>query len=316
MRRVFSQRESPYPDARPMVTIGMFDGVHRGHQAVLSATMAWARAQAAPALAITFDIHPRSILAPGQAPAMITSLEHRLTLLEALGVDGVCVLSFHAGLASTEAEAFVHEYLVDVLHVQGIVLGSETRFGRAGRGDAALLESLAAAGGFALRSVPPVVLEGLSVSSTAIRQAVQAGDLVGARRMLGRPPSVLGTVTRGRGLGRRLGFPTLNLDPHHELRPPQGVYVTRTRCGDTLWGSVTNVGHRPTVDAASAADVLVETHLLDYTGELYGQTVEVMFLERLREERRFDTLDAMVCAIRQDAGRARAHLARNPLQTD
>ncbi len=310
MLRVFGQSESPLPGQRPVVTIGMFDGVHRGHQAVLGRTQAVACERGVPSLAITFDVHPRRRLEPGQSPAMITSLEHRLVLLEERGLVAVWVLSFDEALARMKAADFVHAVLVERLATQAVVLGDDAHFGHDREGDIALLRRMSEAAGFEVVSVPPVLVDGRVVSSTEIRNAVQGARLECARRMLGRPMSVLGTVVHGAGRGRRLGFPTLNLDPHHELHPPQGVYVSRTRCGNTVWDSVTNVGHRPTGDAKDSSDVLVESHLLGYRGELYGQTVEVMFFEKLREERAFPSDEALGAQIAADVEAARAYFAK------
>ena len=306
MKRFFGVPDHALTRDRPVLTLGVFDGVHRGHQAVLGEAVRLARECGASALVLTFDTHPQTVLAPGTAPPAITSLEHRLALFEDLGLDVAAVLPFQASLAQRAAEAFVRDLLAATLRVQAVVLGETARFGRDREGGLALLRRLGDDLGFAVAGVAPVRMDGKPVSSTAVREAVRCGQLARAARMLGRPVALLGTVVPGAGLGARLRFPTLNLDPHHELRPPGGVYATRTRVGDSIWPSVTNVGHRPTVDARTSREVLVESHVLDRDiGELYGQTAEVAFHAFLREEARFEDHDALARAIAQDVARAR-----------
>ncbi len=309
MLRQFGQYRPPSPTARPVVALGMFDGVHLGHQAILSRTCRWAKERGEPALALTFDVHPRRLLPDQTAPEMITSLEHRLQLLEGLGLDLALILTFDQKLAATSAPDFARNLLAKTLHASGIVLGERSHFGRGREGDAALLTRMGQELGLTAEVVPSVLVAGSPVSSTAIRAAVGRGEIELAAAMLGRPVSVLGTVVPGQGLGRQLGFPTLNLDPHHELRPPQGVYLTKTRCGSTWWNSVTNIGHRPTAGAANQNDTLVEAHLLDYHGDLYGQVVEVVFLRRLREERKFAGREELTNQIAADVARAKAEFA-------
>lgn len=310
MKRSFGNHAPPLSGARPIVTLGMFDGVHLGHRAVFREVRSWAQALGAPTLVLTFDQHPRLRTAPASAPEMITSLEHRLLLMEQMGLDAAWVLSFTEDLAALPALDFARRYFHETLHAQGIVLGTKARFGKGASGGIPLLRSLANAHDCPVREVGGIDVEGEPVSSTAIRQAVRDGDLARAEAMLGRAPSVLGTVVEGIGVGRTLGFPTLNLDPHHELFPPLGVYACRARCGDTVWDAVTNIGLRPTVREEKAP--LIETHLLDFSGELYGQVVEVSFLEKLRDEKRFPDHDALRHQILLDVENARACLARLP----
>lgn len=309
MKRLFGLEGAAADLAGAVVTVGMFDGVHVGHRAVLERVVAEARNRAAPAVALTFDVHPRTRIDPTGAPPMVTSLAHRLLLFERLGLDATCVLSFDEPLAALDARTFATRYLRDGLRARHLVMGHDNRLGRDGEGDFATIRALGAELGFTVEQAAPVRLRGAEVSSSAIRDAVAAGDLDTAAAMLGRPVGVLGTVVEGLRLGRRLGYPTLNLDPHHELRPPRGVYVTRTRCGDSAFDSVTNIGHRPTIRPDSPEDVLVETHLLDWRGDLYGQTVEVLFLARLRGEQSFPDKDALAAAIQGDVAAARAWFA-------
>jgi len=300
------------------VTLGMFDGVHLGHQEVLRELVTWARATETAAVVITFDCKPRDAIA-GEGANDITSLPHRLLLFERLGVDVALVLPFDESLRNMEPEAFVERILVEQLHADGVLLGHDTRFGRKARGDLTLLDNLGRRMGFQTCSVKVVELDGVPVSSTRVRTAIREGNLKLAERMLGRSVSVLGTVVRGTGRGAGLGFPTVNLDLHHELRPPQGVYVSRTFAGGVWRDSVTNIGRAPTLRPGASPDAtsesIVETHLLDFSGDLYGEDIEVTFTAKLRDERFFDSPESLAAQISLDIIEARAILAQTePLE--
>ncbi|MFW5857210.1 MAG: bifunctional riboflavin kinase/FMN adenylyltransferase, partial [Planctomycetota bacterium] len=246
MREYYGWPDGAVTSPRPVVTLGMFDGVHLGHRVVIERACGRAAVAGVEALVVTFDRHPRCVTDPVGAPPMITSLTHRLTLFDMIGADAALVLPFDEDLAALDADGFARMLLVERLGAGAVVVGHDARFGRDRAGDAAFLSALGQSAGFDVEEVPPVTLDdGTTVSSSAIRQAVAARELDRAAAMLGRPVSVLGTVVTGQGIGRTLGFPTLNLDPHHELHPPRGVYVARTRVGDTVWPSVINIGHRP-----------------------------------------------------------------------
>ncbi len=294
---------TPIQDKRPVVTLGMFDGVHVGHQAVIGKAIELAHESNQPAIALTFDIHPRTLF--GGAPAMITSLEHRLTLLEKLGLDTTYVLCFDHELAKCTANDFAKTYFRDQLHAAKVVLGFSAHFGANREGDGEFLRKRSKQLDLDVFSVPAVVVDGENASSTAIRKAVGNGNLDHARDMLGRPVSLRGTVVHGRGVGTTLGYPTLNIDPHHELRPPTGVYITRAVCGQSSWQSVTNIGTRPTFQANTPNDILAETFLFDFSGELYGQTVEIELLKYLRGEKRFKSPEALTAQINHDVGSAK-----------
>ncbi|MCC8191025.1 MAG: riboflavin biosynthesis protein RibF [Planctomycetes bacterium] len=305
--RIYDIRsDAPLAERRPAVTLGVFDGVHRGHQAIISRLLAVARERGAPALAITFSPHPRLALGRAAPPA-ICSLERRLELLGEAGLDAVWVIPFTAELAGISAQVFAEEYFHRRLHAGAVVLGEAAVFGRGRDGNAASLAKWAVGWDMPVLAVPPLVLDGGVVSSTAIRLAVQAGDLDRARRFLGRQVSVAGTVVHGQGHGRTLGFPTLNLDPHHELRPPAGVYLTTAAIDGTLRPSVTNIGRPPTEMEIEAglSDFLIETHLLDYEGDLYGRTAEVFFHRKIRDVMRFRDASELVGQVRRDLRLAR-----------
>ena len=300
------------------VTLGTFDGVHLGHQEVLRELVTWARATESAAVVVTFDRKPRDAIA-GEGANDITSLPHRLLLFDRLGVDATLVLPFDESLRNMEPEAFVERILVEQTHANGVLLGHDTRFGRMARGDLALLDRLGRRMGFQTCSVKVVELDGAPVSSTRVRMAIRDANLELAERMLGRRVSVLGTVVRGTGRGAGLGFPTANLDLHHELRPPQGVYAGRTLVDGVWRDSVTNIGRAPTLrpDASpdATAESIVETHLLDFSADLYGKEIEVKFIARLRDEEVFDSPELLAAQIALDIAETRAILAQaEPLE--
>ncbi len=298
------------PPARGAVTsIGVFDGVHLGHQAILAANVARAEALDAEATVVTFSSHPKQTLL-GRAPRTLTTLDHRLELFERAGIDHTVVLPFDEEVRHTPARTFAEELCVRGLGTRHFVLGFDSRFGEGREGDAAFLEVL----GQPVTVVPRVEVRQRGVSSTAIREAVELGDLVGAEAMLGRPVAVLGTVVQGNQMGRKLGFPTANLDLQHELHPPVGVYACTAcvleggRVGNPegRWNAVCNIGFRPTVDGTPAPLPVVEAHLLDFSGDLYGRRIELAFVAGLRGEQKFPSLKALEDQIRADIQTARA----------
>lgn len=296
---------------RPLVTLGTFDGVHIGHQRVIRELITWARATQSEAVVVTFDRKPERVLS-GRPFDQITSLPHRLKLLEALGVDGVVVLEFDRALAEMEPEEFARVILAEQLRIGGVLLGHDTRFGRKGRGDMELMVNLARELGFQACDVPVVLLDGLPVSSTRVREAIRAGDLTLAERMLGHRFSLLGPVVHGTARGAKLGYPTANLALQHEVRPPQGVYATRVLLGGRWCGAVTNIGRPPSlkegVPRYQSAEVWVETYVFDFSGDLYGREIEVEFVARLRGEKPFASTDALARQIGQDVEKARGLL--------
>jgi len=304
--RIVRDLPSVLPDRRPSaVALGVFDGVHLGHRAILGAAVADARASATPALACTFEPHPMEILQPERAPLPITTLDERLTLIAECGVDEAVVLTFTQALAAVEPEAFVKDVLVDRLQARQVVVGYNHRFGRGARGDTALLRELGARHGFGVDVVPPLTVDGVPVSSTAIRAALGRGELDAAARMLGRPYTLPGNVVAGAGRGRTLGFPTANIAPDRPVLVAPGVYACTIQVGAQQQRAVVNIGVRPTFGEATLA---VEAYVLDFSGDLYGQTVRLVFVSRVREERRFPTVDALRAQIADDVETARKRL--------
>jgi riboflavin kinase/FMN adenylyltransferase len=288
-----------------VATVGVFDGVHLGHFHVLRQVVLRAQQRGMKAVMVTFASHPKSVLL-GQAPATITSLDHRLLLFKRAGIDATLVLDFTPELRELTAEQFTRQILVDGLDLRELVFGFDSKFGKDRGGNLKSLQPLASEMGFALTEVPPLMVQERAVSSTAIREAVQLGDFAKAGIMLGRPASLLGTVVHGDGRGTGLGFPTANLDLLHELHPPAGVYATMVRVvGEkpiALLPAVANLGNRPTFEGAGHS---IEVHLLDFDGDLYGRELEVFFLQRIREERTFDGPDQLVQQIHLDLEAAR-----------
>ncbi len=303
MRRIFEYEPGdPLPEIRGAVaTIGVFDGVHLGHRAILDRTISWARMENLPSALITFSVHP-DLVVRGRAPALLLSLDHRLREIERAGIDHAIILHFDARLREMSAEEFVATILVRSLSIRGLVLGHDTAVGRDRRGDSKLLSRVGAEHGFQVQVVGEIAVDGQVVSSTRIREALQAGDLEEASRMLGRPPSVFGRVVAGERRGRTLGFPTANLDTQSECLPALGVYAVIAAVEGAIFEGICNIGRRPTFH--QGADVSTEVHLLDFYGDLYAKVIEVVFLARLRGEKAFPDKDSLVKQIHEDRAAA------------
>jgi riboflavin kinase/FMN adenylyltransferase len=305
--RIVRTLESFPPDARPsVVALGVFDGVHLGHRAILETAVERAKATGGTAVACTFDPHPAEVLQPDRAPLPITTLDERLALIAETGITVPVVVPFTAQLAAMEPEAFVKEVLVERLGAREIVVGFNHRFGRGARGDTALLGELGERLGFHVAVVPPTDVDGTPVSSSAIRAALQRGDLDQAARLLGRPYFVGGQVVAGAGRGRTLGFPTANIAADRPLLIPAGVYACRLAVGDAVYGAVLNAGIRPTFGEKVFT---LEAHVLDFSGDLYNRRVRLDFVRRLREERKFSGIDALKAQIEADVAAGRGALA-------
>lgn len=290
---------------RPVVTVGVFDGVHRGHARILGEVQRFAGEVGGQAVVVTFRNHPEMVLR-GDDPPFLVSLEHRLVLFARHGMDAAVVLRFDDALSCLAPEVFVREVLHGKLGARGVVLGYDQRFGHRRSGGLETLQALGPAYGFEARSVSGEQFAGEPISSTRIRASILGGALRDAEAMLGRPVSVLGTIVRGDGRGRKIGFPTANLRFDQEVIPPRGVYATRAVLGGAARHALTNIGQRPTFPGSPATSDVVETHILDYPDEdLYGRTLEVLFLGKLRDERRFDSPDRLAAQIREDELQAR-----------
>ncbi len=308
MRVITQPDEFPVGDDH-VVTIGVYDGVHLGHQAVLRGLGELGSELGAATAVVTFDPHPAEVVRPDSAPKLLTSIEHRLELLAAHGVDTTVVIRFDAEQAEESAENFVQRVLIDGLSARAVVVGSDFRFGRDRAGTTGLLEAMGAESGFAVRGVDLLIRDdhvNEAVSSTAIRRALGGGEVMTAAAMLGRPHELQGTVVRGDQRGRTIGFPTANvaIAPRMAM-PADAVYAAwYVRPDGSRHGAAVNVGRRPTF-YESAEHSLLEAHLIDWTGDLYGQSARVQFVELLRSEQRFDGLEALEAQLRLDVARAR-----------
>jgi riboflavin kinase / FMN adenylyltransferase len=286
------------------LAIGVFDGVHRGHQAVISTSADHAAPSNGTLVVVTFDPHPEKVLRPQAAPHLLSATEHKIALIRALGVEHLLIITFDKQFAATEPEDFVQKLVIHSKPLREICVGHEWSFGKNRRGNLDLLKKLGAKFNFDVVGIPPVKINGAVVSSTAIRQAIEKGDWAKAAEMLGREYTILGTVTRGDNLGKKIGFPTANLSAHSEQFPPNGVYVAEARIDGELYRGVINLGIRPTVSSGKSERVL-EIHLFDFNRDIYGHDVEVRFLKFLRSEKKFQDLDTLVQQIRQDVEQAR-----------
>lgn len=312
---VLHEVDACQPGAGSVVTIGAYDGVHLGHQAVIAEVRRRADAGGLASVVVTFDRHPASVVRPETAPRLLTDLEQKLELLEATGVDRCLVLTFDEVRSQEPAEDFVDEVLVGALGARQVIVGQDFHFGHRRRGDVALLERMGQERGFEAVALALVDAEGRPVgeqgraSSTAIRHALAAGDLAAANAMLGRHHEVRGLVARGDERGRELGFPTANVSvPGAILLPADGIYAGWFQRADgSVHPSAISLGRRPTFYEEAHASLL-EAHLLDFDGDLYGEHVRVRFVTRLRGEARFDGAEALVAQMRRDVEDTRAAL--------
>ncbi|OQW43683.1 MAG: bifunctional riboflavin kinase/FMN adenylyltransferase [Proteobacteria bacterium SG_bin6] len=289
-----------------IVALGNFDGFHLGHQAVVGRAVARARAEGRPALVATFDPHPVRHFKPDAAPFRLTTLDQRARLFAEAGAQAMVVFQFDAALAALTAEEFVARRLCDLLGAGGVVTGEDFTFGRARGGDVRVLAELGARHGFSVDTVAPVAFEGAPVSSSRIRALLQAGDPRGAARLLTRPFAVQGVVQHGDKLGRTIGYPTANIALGSYLRPAYGIYAVRARLADgRVLGGAANLGIRPSFDPPKE---LLEAYLFDFSGDLYGETIEVALIDYLRPEARFDSLEALTAQMDADCAEARRRL--------
>lgn len=307
MQRWRGVEQTPPGWGRSVVTIGVFDGVHRGHQAIIGRAVARARDLAVPAVVVTFDPHPSEVVRPGTHPAMLTSQQHKAELIEALGVDVFCVIPFTQEFSRLDPQAFVVETLVEHLHASAVLVGENFRFGHNASGDVDTLRSLGARFGFEVEVAELISEAGTTFSSTFIRSVIAGGDVVTAAKALGRLHRLDGIVVRGDSRGHEIGFPTANLETHrYAAIPADGVYAGwLLRRGERLPAAV-HVGTNATF---AGTDRRVEAYVLDFDGDLYGEHVSLEFVDRLRGSVRFPDADALVEQMHLDVGRTREVLA-------
>ncbi len=286
-----------------VLTLGVFDGLHLGHQRIMQQVVDRAKAVNAHATAITFDPHPRSVLHPESAPPLLQTLDQRLANLEVLGIEQAIVVPFTREFASQPAEDFLSNIIRDRLHAKEVYLGKGFAFGKGRGGNIELLREKSKELGFVADEVDEVQIRGQRISSSSIRKLLADGRVNLARRMLGRPYGVEGVIIRGNQRGHTIGFPTANLKPHNRVIPRYGVYATATLI-DGIWRkSITNIGVRPTFE--SDADASIESYIFDFDGDLYGDVLRVRFLHRIRDERKFNGIDELKAQIEKDTQRAR-----------
>ncbi len=296
-----------------VVTVGNFDGVHRGHQKMLADVVRRAKALSAPSVVVTFDPHPLKVLRPEEAPKMIQTLRQKEEAVEACGVEALVIVPFTRDFSLTPAEGFVRELLVRRLAAREVHVGERFTFGRDKGGNFDLLRRLGAEAGMEVVGLSDVVEDGAAISSTGIRGALEAGDVVLARRLLGRPYAMDGLVAKGDRMGRRIGFPTINLKPENELYPRDGVYLSTIYIDsfERTFGCVTNIGSRPTVYEDFATTI--ESYVLDFSSDVYGERIRLSFLGRLRDEMTFPSMLELTAQIRRDVEATRLHFERNPV---
>jgi riboflavin kinase/FMN adenylyltransferase len=293
-------------DRRTVVAVGTFDGLHVGHRKILESVKKRARSFGQLGTVVTFDPHPMRLLLPNRAPFLIQTLSQRLVGFEEAGLDAALVLQFDHALSLVSAEEFIERILVQWLRASAILVGENFRFGHRGAGDVRLLGEFGERCGFDVQIIPPVEVDGKIVSSTAIRAEVASGNVARAIPLLGRPFSLTGEIRSGEGRGRTILFPTLNLTPEQELLPKLGVYATESILSGVVYPSVTNVGTRPTFNGTG---VTVESHLFGFNETVTGGRMELLFLQRIRDEQKFSGVDALRAQITIDIETARKYFA-------
>jgi riboflavin kinase / FMN adenylyltransferase len=297
--------EDPRPPRwlHPVLALGNFDGLHRGHMKIIERVRRVASERGATAVAMTFDPHPPRVVRPDKAPPLLMTKTQRLEALERAGVDGVAVVRFTSELSRWDPETFVRTVLVEWLHVAEVWVGANFLFGHDRAGNFSSLRGLGSRYGFRAEKIDPVRYKDFVVSSTRIRRLISEGRVDEASALLGHPYTIDGTVVEGSHRGRDLGFPTANLATGNELIPPHGVYATTVRLDGVIYPSITNVGIRPTFD--DEPRTVIETHLLDVERDLYGRTLRLGFVQRLRDERRFESVDLLKAQVGADVQKAR-----------
>ncbi|NOS71371.1 MAG: bifunctional riboflavin kinase/FAD synthetase [Verrucomicrobia bacterium] len=289
---------------RVCLSIGVFDGVHLGHQQIIRKTVADARQREGLALVVTFDRHPSTIVAPAHVPPMIYSQPQKIRAIETLDADALLVIRFDEEFSRQTGEQFVRALANDIGRIESVCVGADFVFGQKRSGNVALLKQLGGEMGFQVHGLAAVALDGETVSSTRIREAIRSGDFDAAGQMLGRAYSIAGRVAHGDQLGQKLGFPTANLDTKGLLLPANGVYAAHATVRKQIHRAVLNIGHRPTLQNP-APEMRVEVHLLDFSGDLYGEEMEITFASRLRDEQKFASLEELKSQITKDIEAAR-----------
>lgn len=290
-----------------IVTIGNFDGVHRGHAEIFAHLKRKSIVRGLPSVVVTFEPHPLKVLAPESAPTLITTFAQKAALIEETGIDYLVVVPFSKEFSQLPASDFVLKILCRSLGMRHIIIGHDYAFGRNREGNYATLADLGARNGFTLEDLPPIGEGGIVFSSSLVRSAVSEGDMAAASRILGRYYQISGTVVHGREIGAKIGFPTANIATDNELIPPDGVYAVMVSVGDRLIKGACNIGKNPTFEGSTRT---IEVFLLDYSGQLYDNRIAVCFVRFLRDEKRFSSPSELVNAIKEDVMQTREILAK------
>src|SRR5213080_1678813 len=310
--RLFHVTDNPDISRPTVVTLGVFDGLHIGHQLIMTTVVDRASAIGAVPTVITFEPHPRAVLHPDSAPPLLQTFDQKIEALGVLGIEQTIVIHFDKAFSQIRAEDFLRDVVVDRLHAKEVYLGRGFAFGHNREGNIELLRNVSDRLGFFADEVPEVRLRGRRIGSTRVRELLQQGRVNLARRMLGRPYGVEGSVVRGAARGVTLGFPTANIYPQNRVIPKGGVYVTATLIEGQWRRSVTNIGTRPTFGDNLGPSV--ESHVLNWSGDLYGDVVRVRFLHRLRDEKKFGSIDELKAQIARDVARGENYFARTGVE--
>ena len=305
MKTIKGLRALRRPMPPTVLTMGVFDGVHVGHRKIIKSIVDEARRRKLTSVVVTFEPHPMKVIAAYAKIPSLISLKHRMRIIEELGVDVVVVLRFSKAFANIAAEDFIKDTLVDKLGMKTVYIGSNFYFGRGGRSGVKDLYRLGKKFGFKTVSVKPVKVHGRAASSSLIRHLIMTGKIDEASELLDRRVSILGTVISGARLARELGYPTANLNPHHEVIPPSGVYAVFVRLNDAIYKGILNIGIRPTFYAPRDREPAMEVHIFDFKEKIYGKDLEVFFVKKLRAEETFKNREELISQIKIDENRAK-----------
>jgi riboflavin kinase/FMN adenylyltransferase len=295
---------------KTVVAIGVFDGVHRGHQKVLKEAVKIARRLGAKAFAVTFNPHPLFVTSPSNVPPSLISLEHRIKLIYGLNIDRCIVFNFTKDFAGMRPEIFLKDVLVKKINAGWVVVGEDFCFGKDRSADADFLAQQGKKLGFKVKKLRMLKYKNFLISSSLVRRLIRQGRLSLAEKLLARPVGILGTVVKGNSLGASIGFPTANINPHHEVVPPSGVYVVGVKIDNKRYKGVLNIGTRPTFYGRAKRDKepTIEAHIFDFSKQIYGKIVEVLFLKRLRPEKKFIDKEALARQIKRDVQKAKEEI--------
>jgi len=307
MKAIYGLSNLKRQSHQSVISVGVFDGVHIGHKRIVKEVIKQAKRLNLEPLLVTFKPHPAKVIKKSSTVAMLSSFKHRLKFLEELGIETCLVIRFNKAFSQKSAKGFIQKILVDKLRMKILVVGENFSFGREQLHNAGTLKAVAKDLNFGLITVRPKRHNSRTISSSLIRHLIEDGKIKDASRLLGRPVSILGTVVKGRQIGRTIGFKTANIDPHHEAIPPSGVYAAYTKLDKKIYMSILNIGTRPTF---KETEPTIEVHLFDFSGKLYNREIEVCFVKRLRAERRFKNKDHLCEQIAKDASLARSILSK------